>query len=46
MSSNHISVGLLNFSDHKRSQNILGFYMLSTIRLRVIKYVVIVKPVQ
>lgn len=39
--SNHISVGLLNFSEHKCSQNILRFYMLSTVRSRVIKYVVI-----
>lgn len=41
MSSNHISVGLCDFSDHKSSQNILGFYMLSTVRLRVIKCVAI-----
>lgn len=26
-----LTVGLLNFSDHKCSQNILGFYMLSNI---------------
>lgn len=41
MSSSHISVGLSNFSDREHSQDILGFYMLCTVRLRIIKCVVI-----
>lgn len=41
MSSSHISGGLSNFSDREHSQDILGFYMLCTVRLRIIKCVVI-----